>query len=104
MAFRRVLARTELWPGEMVSLLIDDVPVLLVNIDDVVHAYEDRCAHQRARLSEGILDGCVLTCTAHGWSYDASSGNGLNPDMVKLRRFAVRLCDNDILVDVGEAP
>jgi phenylpropionate dioxygenase-like ring-hydroxylating dioxygenase large terminal subunit len=38
--------------------------------DGPVHALENRCAHRQLKLSLGVVDGCNLTCTYHGWTYD----------------------------------
>ncbi|MBP2400927.1 aromatic ring-hydroxylating oxygenase subunit alpha [Streptomyces syringium] len=38
--------------------------------DGTLHALEDRCAHRQLKLSGGEVNGCHLTCTYHGWSYD----------------------------------
>ncbi|GHE43619.1 3-chlorobenzoate-3,4-dioxygenase [Streptomyces longispororuber] len=38
--------------------------------DGTLHALEDRCAHRQLKLSGGEVDGCRLTCTYHGWTYD----------------------------------
>ena len=65
MAYRRALAQKELWTGELTSVVVDGTRILLLRVDDGVYAYEDRCAHQRARLSEGRLDGCVSLRRRH---------------------------------------
>jgi toluene monooxygenase system ferredoxin subunit len=52
------------------------------------------------RLSEGALSGCVLTCRAHHYQYDARSGQGINPKSVRLARFPVEVSEGAVLVDV----
>jgi toluene monooxygenase system ferredoxin subunit len=100
--FRPALRRQDLWIGQLVGVSVAGVPVLLVGLEDRVCAYEDSCTHQRVKLSEGTLEGNVLTCGAHGWCYDALTGAGINPSDTALKRFAVRVEDGDILVDVEE--
>jgi toluene monooxygenase system ferredoxin subunit len=104
MAFRRVMAETELWAGEMVPACVDGRPVLLVNIDGKISAFEDRCRHQGVALSEGRLAGCVLTCRAHEWQYDVATGGGLNPTSARLVTFATKVEAGAIWVDVAERP
>ena|SRR5579859_3948948 len=101
MAFERVLMLDELWRGEMRGVRVGGKKVLLVRIDDTVHAYEDRCAHQGALLSEGSLQGGVLTCSLHHWQYDAATGLGVNPRSACLTRFAVEVDHGEIFVDVA---
>lgn len=100
MPFQRALRRDDLWTGQLVGVQVAGVSVLLVGLEGGVCAYEDSCTHQRVKLSEGSLEGNVLTCMAHGWCYDAVTGRGINPSDTHLRRFAVRVETGDILVDV----
>jgi len=74
----------DLWEGEMAHLEVAGKPLVLVNVGGTVRAYEDRCPHLGVPLSRGRLAGCVLTCGAHGWSYDARTGRGINPRMAAL--------------------
>jgi toluene monooxygenase system ferredoxin subunit len=103
MALRRVAALSALWKGDKMVVIVGGRRVLLVRPDDAVFAYEDRCAHLGVALSEGRLEGCVLTCAAHEWQYDAASGCGINPRTARLTRFAVVVQGDAIFVDV-DAP
>ena len=100
MSFRRAAARDDLWAGEMRGTVVDGVAVLLVSLDDGVHAYEDRCLHKGVALSSGRLSGTRLVCAVHAWEYDAASGRGLNPARDCLRAFPVRVVGDEIQVDV----
>jgi toluene monooxygenase system ferredoxin subunit len=88
-----------LWAGEMLGLTVDGEPVLLVNVGGKVCAYRDACLHQGRALSDGTLEGTILTCKAHGWSYDVTNGCGINPEDTRLRRLPVEVRDGQILVD-----
>lgn len=90
----------DLWCGEMRGVSVEGRPVLLVHVDGCVRAFADECAHQRARLSEGRLEGHEIVCPLHEWRYDARTGIGTNPVNARLRPIAVRLEGELILVDV----
>jgi toluene monooxygenase system ferredoxin subunit len=90
----------DLWEGEICAVTIDAANILLCNIEGEVFAYEDRCPHLANPLSDGLLDGHVLTCAAHEWIFDVRTGHGVNPAAVCLRRFQVRLDRDTILVNV----
>jgi toluene monooxygenase system ferredoxin subunit len=90
----------ELWRGEMRAVEIAGQRVLLIHTSGGVTAVPDRCLHRGVPLSAGRLQGCVLTCAAHEWQYDACTGAGLNPDNVALRRFPVEIRAGEIWVDV----
>ena len=51
------------------------------------------------RSAEGALDGNVITCAAHHYQYDALTGCGINPRVVCLVRFPVRIESGSVLVD-----
>ena len=100
MAFMKVAALDDLWGGEMAAHIVAGRKILLVRIGDRTYAYEDRCAHLGVALSEGRLEGDVLTCSAHDWQYDVRSGKGINPASACLTPFAVRIEAGNIMVDV----
>ena len=100
MAFRPIIAQL-IWDGDMIARRVDGLDVLLVRLNGVVYAYENRCAHQGVALSEGRLDGHVLTCRAHHWQYDVRVGSGINPATACLRRFEVKVEDGSVFVDVN---
>lgn len=99
MPFERVAAVDQLWDGEMMSCSAGGRKVLLLRIGDAVRAYEDRCAHLGVALSDGQLEGRVLTCSAHHYQYDALTGCGINPRAVCLASFPVRVESGAIWVD-----
>jgi toluene monooxygenase system ferredoxin subunit len=86
----------------MRGVVVAGKPILLAHVGGRVCAYEDRCPHQAVRLSEGQLDRNLLRCAAHGWTFDLSSGFGVNPEQARLRRYEVRVDGDDVFVDLGE--
>jgi toluene monooxygenase system ferredoxin subunit len=103
MGFKPALRTEDLWIGEMTGVRVAGQPVLLVNVEGTVCAYEDRCLHRALPLSLGTLTEGRVVCRAHAWEYDACTGRGLNPAGVTLRRYEVRVADGEILVDVDAA-
>lgn len=102
MAFQKVATLDDLWSGETLGLVVASRRVLLVNLDGTIYAYEDKCAHLGVLLSQGRLQGTILTCRAHHWEYDLRTGKGCNPTTASLRAFAVRVELGNILVDVEQ--
>lgn len=101
MALTRMCPLEQLWIGEMRGCVVGGRRVLLVRVDDGVHAYEDRCAHLGLPLSNGTLANGVITCSAHGFQYDARSGLGINPKNLRLTPLPVRVDDGQIWVEDG---
>ena len=90
-----------LWEGELRPLCLQGRRVLLLRRGGEVFAYPDRCAHLGLPLSEGRLEGQVLTCKAHGWSYDVCTGHGVNPASARLPALRVELRAGEIWIDPG---
>jgi toluene monooxygenase system ferredoxin subunit len=101
MAFRQVSTLDALWSGDLLAATVDGVAVVVLRTGDIVRAYADRCAHLGVELSKGSLDGDILTCSAHHWQYDATTGRGVNPTSACLVRYATKVEDGAIFVDVG---
>jgi toluene monooxygenase system ferredoxin subunit len=104
MAYRTLLASEDLWVGELRSFLLADQRVLLLRTDAGVCAFVDRCPHLGVPLSHGTLTGNVLTCRAHRYSYDAVTGQGLNPRGLQLQALPVRVENGVVSVDPDPLP
>jgi toluene monooxygenase system ferredoxin subunit len=95
-----VCALSDLWMGEMRGLEIAGRKILLVNVDGQISAFPDRCLHQGVALSEGRLQGCVLTCRAHEWQYDLRTGQGINPAGIALSHNPLEIREGQIWIDL----
>lgn len=96
---RDVLASDELAEGHRVVVEVDRAPVMLYRSDGQVYAVEDWCPHAGGPLSEGPMDGCVVTCPWHGSRFDVRDGAPLaGPAANPLRTFDVRERDGRILI------
>ncbi len=82
----------DLWAGEMREFKIGNRAVLVIKLDGgEIVALQGTCPHQRIPLAEGALDGTVLTCRAHLWQFDVTSGKGINPTGCRLARYPVQI-------------
>ena len=88
----------ELWEGDLVGLEVAGQPVLLISFDGAIRAFRDRCPHQDSPLSEGDLDGEILTCARHLWQFDVTTGEGVNPTDCALTEFGVKVVDGTVYV------
>jgi nitrite reductase/ring-hydroxylating ferredoxin subunit len=64
-----------------------------------IYAINDTCLHQGSSLAQGRLNGKIVTCRAHGWKYDVTTGSlTLNPES-GVASYSVKVIDGKILVD-----
>jgi nitrite reductase/ring-hydroxylating ferredoxin subunit/uncharacterized membrane protein len=86
-----VTAGVDLTDGQPHAADAADTPVLLVRQEGRVYAIHDRCSHRGCLLSDGDLDGHVITCSCHGSRFDIRDGTLLQgPATVSQPAFDVR--------------
>ncbi|OBH09384.1 (2Fe-2S)-binding protein [Mycobacterium sp. E1747] len=102
-----VATADELWEGDIGEFYADDLPILLVHLrGGQLRAFAGSCPHAGFPLADGDVEGDVLTCSAHSWEFDLTTGAGLNPDNCRLRSYRVRRDGDCIAVSIpqnGEA-
>jgi toluene monooxygenase system ferredoxin subunit len=101
---KNVLAEDALWVGEMRGVTVGNERLLVVRLDDGVCVYRDRCPHQGYPLSEGKLVNGVITCRVHEHSFDAASGEGINPLGPRLTKLPACVKVGQILVELPPGP
>ena len=64
----------DLNPGAMKEVRIDGRELLLARVGDDYLVADNRCPHLNGVLSQGRLDGSVVTCPRHGSRFDLTDG------------------------------
>ncbi|ATE59621.1 Rieske 2Fe-2S domain-containing protein [Thauera sinica] len=101
MSYKKVCTLDDLWEGDMTEVELDGRQILLVwPQGEQLRAFQGMCPHQDIPLAEGRFDGRVVMCRAHQWTFDASSGQGINPGNCRLAEYPVRVEGDDVLVEV----
>ena len=70
-----VASAADVREGEPIAAVADDTPVLLIRDAQGMHALHARCSHRGCSLSEGDLEGHVITCSCHGSQFDIRDGS-----------------------------
>jgi 3-phenylpropionate/trans-cinnamate dioxygenase ferredoxin subunit len=60
--------------GTMKSVLVKGREILLARVADEYYAADNRCPHMGGKLSQGKLEGTIITCPRHGSQFDLSDG------------------------------
>jgi nitrite reductase/ring-hydroxylating ferredoxin subunit len=99
--FVRALAASEVAPGQCVEVSVAGKPVALYNVAGTFYATSNTCIHRGGPLGQGALDGAVVLCPWHAWSWDVTTGeNTANPEL-KIPTYPVKVEDGQVLVQVG---
>jgi len=80
----------------------DGAAIAIINHDGEYYAISDTCSHEEASLSEGELEGNIITCPKHGSRFDVKTGRALSlPAMFPVRTYETRVEGTDIMVAMG---
>lgn len=107
--FVKVATKQQLTPGSMMGAKVGDKEVLVANIDGRFCAIGNLCTHRQGVLSNGRLEGNVVTCPRHGSRFDVTTGKNLaGPKVIGVRlstgdepAYEVKVDGDDILVRLG---
>ncbi len=113
---RHVVARAaDFPPGARKTLAVNGRPIVVLNVGGAFYGLLDRCPHQGAALSAGVLggialgeepgrvtytrDGEFLRCPWHGWEFDVRTGQSwCDPARVRTRTYPVAVAPGGELV------
>jgi len=97
----KVAETKELPPGEAMSVEVAGETVALFNIDGSYYAIADTCTHAGGPLSDGEVEGTVVTCPYHGATFDVTSGSVLDPPATTgVTGYKVTVDGDDIKIEV----
>ncbi|MCZ6778808.1 MAG: Rieske 2Fe-2S domain-containing protein [Acidobacteria bacterium] len=94
--WRKIGREEDFRKGEGRSLNVGGRQVAVFREGAEWFAIEDACPHMRARLSEGTIRDCVVTCGWHGWRIDLRSGVALTRSRARVATCAVRVEDGQV--------
>ena len=113
--FIQVGKTSELQEGTMKEVQTQGLKLLLARAGNKYYAADNRCPHMGGKLSQGKLDGTVVTCPRHGSQFDLRDGqvirwlkgSGLASTVgkvlkapKKLNTYNVKVEDDRILIKV----
>ncbi len=96
----KVAKTNDLGPGEAMCVEVAGQRVALFNAGGSYYAIADSCTHVGGPLSEGELDGTVVTCPLHGAQFDVTTGSVLEPPADEnVARYNVHVDGDDIKIE-----
>ncbi len=74
----KVASKNEIPEGKAIAVEFRNKKVAVFNVNGQFFAIDDICSHAGGSLSEGELNGKVVTCPWHGATFDVTSGAPLD--------------------------
>jgi 3-phenylpropionate/trans-cinnamate dioxygenase ferredoxin subunit len=101
-----LLAFDDVPAGTMQMAWVDGTdPVLVVNVDGDIRAFQGTCSHEYFELDKGFLTRGSLTCALHMSRFDLESGDALDPPAeLPIVRYPVVVEDGRVLIEVPDGP
>ena len=100
MAFVYVAKARDVAPGQIREIQLDATTIALANVAGQFHAISNTCLHRGGPLGQGALQGNVVTCPWHGWSFDVTSGKVSLNQTAGVACYPLELRGEDIYVDI----
>lgn len=96
---------SQLQAGRAKRVVLNDEHILLVRDGDTVHAYAADCPHAGGPLEQGALCNGRIICPWHKGTFDAATGNVLEPPaLIALDRYPVVVNGDDVMVTPQKLP
>jgi len=101
-----LLALDEVPDGTMKMAWVDGTdPVLVVNANGRLGAYQGVCSHEYFELDRGFITAGSLTCALHLSRFDLASGDALDPPADQpLAIYRTLVEDGRVLIEVPDGP
>ncbi len=100
MKFRKVAKVSDIPEGKGRVMDVEGLAVAVYNVGGTIHATENRCPHAGGPIGEGPLDGPVVECPLHHWTFDVRSGDCRGRPGVRLKKFEVKVEGEDFYVRI----
>jgi nitrite reductase/ring-hydroxylating ferredoxin subunit len=100
-AFVPVAKTADVGSGQMAAYEVGGKRIAVANVGGHYYAFDDVCTHRGCPLTEGELEGDVVTCGCHFSEFSVRTGAVLTgPATVPQGTYAVRVEGPDLQVEV----
>ena len=103
----RVARTSEIPVGTMKKAEVSGKEILIANVNGDFYAINNKCTHMGNPLSEGVLNGNIVTCTiGHNAQFDVTTGKVvarpkvafLHPKIKDALSYQLKVENEDIMV------
>ena len=72
--------------------------IALFHINGTFHAMDDACPHRQGPLSDGTLNGSIVACPWHGWTFDLTDGSCRMNPTAKVGVYKTKIENDSVFV------
>lgn len=94
--FIRIASTADIKPGSGMTIEAGGKSLALFNVDGTYYAIDNVCVHRGGPLGEGELEGNVVTCPWHSWTYDVTTGKCVSSPSACVKSYPVTVEGNDV--------
>ncbi|MBW8057571.1 MAG: non-heme iron oxygenase ferredoxin subunit [candidate division NC10 bacterium] len=99
--FVKVATTSDLAPGQAKKVEVDGKVIALFNLEGHYYSIDNACPHRGGPLSQGPVEGEVVTCPWHGSKFNVTSGDVLTPPAGNgVSSYRVRVSGSDVEIEV----
>jgi biphenyl 2,3-dioxygenase ferredoxin subunit len=89
----------DVWEGVPLKIEKNGLTLAVFNIENQFFVTDDACTHGPGSLSDGEVDGDVVTCGFHNGAFNIKTGEAvLSPCTQRLKTYAVRVNADEITI------
>jgi nitrite reductase/ring-hydroxylating ferredoxin subunit len=101
MALLRAAKKDEIPAGTIREFQLNGTTVAIANVEGKLYAINNVCLHRGGPIGEGELNGKIVTCPWHGWTYDVTTGKTTINPAVGVNCYPIEIKGDDVFVEVG---
>jgi nitrite reductase (NADH) small subunit/3-phenylpropionate/trans-cinnamate dioxygenase ferredoxin subunit len=102
--YRRVCRVGDLRDGEAIAAEVGGKLVAVFRVGEGYYAIDDVCPHMGGALSEGQVEGGIVTCPWHAWRFRLADGVWADNPRIRIGSYPVRVEDGWVQVLVDPNP
>jgi len=92
---------TTLFQEQKKAFVIENIPVLIIHIDDTYYAIKNQCTHENFPLTDGEIEKDQIICPFHGAKFCFKTGEVTAPPAFdNIETFPVRVLNGQLQIDL----
>jgi nitrite reductase/ring-hydroxylating ferredoxin subunit len=95
-----VLHKDALMDGEIAEVIIAGTSIIVAKVEGAYLAAASTCPNNGGPLVDGTLEGTIITCPYHGWSFDLKDGSCITNPSYQLPVYPALVEGDGVCVQI----